>query len=89
MMTNSAAAVLMFPIGLATATAMGVSALPFSVAIMLAASFGFATPLGYQTNLMVYGPGGYRYSDYLRAGLPLNLLVGTTTVLIAPLVWPF
>ena len=79
----------MFPIGLATATAMGVSALPFSVAIMLAASFGFATPLGYQTNLMVYGPGGYKLQDFLRMGIPLNLLMGAIAVPLIPYFWPF
>ena len=89
MMTNSAAAVLMFPIGLATAAAMGVSALPFAVAIMLAASFGFATPLGYQTNLMVYGPGGYKLQDFLRMGIPLNLLMGVIAVPLIPHFWPF
>jgi len=50
---------------------------------------GFATPIGYQTNLMVYGPGGYRFSDYLRIGIPLDILVGIITVALAPLVWPF
>jgi di/tricarboxylate transporter len=66
-----------------------VSFRPFVMAIMMAASASFATPIGYQTNMMVYGPGGYRFSDYLRFGIPLNLLMGATTVLIAPLVWPF
>jgi di/tricarboxylate transporter len=56
---------------------------------MMAASCGFATPIGYQTNLMVYGPGGYRFSDYVRFGLPLNTLVGVVTVLLAPVFWPF
>ncbi|MEZ5502199.1 MAG: hypothetical protein R3E50_05920 [Halioglobus sp.] len=56
---------------------------------MMAASASFATPIGYQTNLMVYGPGGYRFSDYLRIGVPLNLLLGLVTVALAPLVWPF
>ncbi|MEE8555167.1 MAG: SLC13 family permease [bacterium] len=89
LITNIAAAVLVFPIAFAAAGDLGVSFMPFAITIMIGASASFATHLGYQTNLMVYGPGGYRYSDYLRAGLPLNLLVGTTTVLIAPLVWPF
>ena len=88
-MTNNAAAVLMFPIAMATAASLGTSIMPFAVAIMLAASFGFATPLGYQTHLMVYGPGGYRFSDFLRMGTPLNLLMGTVAVPLIPLFWPF
>jgi di/tricarboxylate transporter len=59
------------------------------VVVMMAASCGFATPIGYQTHLMVYGPGGYRFSDYVRFGLPLNVLVGVVTVLLAPVIWPF
>jgi di/tricarboxylate transporter len=56
---------------------------------MMAASCGFATPIGYQTNLMVYGPGGYRFADYLRIGVPLDILIGLTAVLIIPLAWRF
>ena len=59
------------------------------IVIMMAASAGFATPIGYQTNLMVYGPGGYRFSDYVKIGVPLDILVGVVTVALAPLVWPF
>ncbi|MFW6088916.1 MAG: SLC13 family permease, partial [Gemmatimonadota bacterium] len=66
-----------------------VSLWPFVFVIMIAASASFATPIGYQTNLMVYGPGGYRFGDYARVGLPLNLLIGVICVLLAPLVWPF
>jgi di/tricarboxylate transporter len=89
LMSHNAAAVLVFPIALATAAALGVSFMPFVMAIMMAASCGFATPIGYQTNLMVYGPGGYRFGDYLRFGGPLDLLMWAVTVLVAPLVWPF
>jgi di/tricarboxylate transporter len=89
LITNNAAAALMFPFALATAQNLGVNPMPFLVAIIMAASAGFATPIGYQTNLMVYGPGGYRFSDYLRIGLLLDLLVWVVTVLVAPLVWPF
>ena len=89
MITNNAAAVLMFPIALASAGDLGVSYMPFVIAVMVAASASFATPLGYQTNLMVFGPGGYRYTDFLRIGLPLNLLTWAITTAIAPLVWPF
>lgn len=87
--TNNAAAVLMFPIAASVAEAMGLSVLPFAVAVMFAASASFMTPLSYQTNLMVYGPGGYRFSDYLRLGLPLNMLICATTVILIPLFWDF
>ncbi|MGB8329504.1 MAG: SLC13 family permease [Polyangiales bacterium] len=87
--TNNAAAVLVFPIAQATAEALGVSFWPFVVAIMMAASASFATPIGYQTNLMVYGPGGYRFTDYVRFGLPLNLLLAAVTICLIPLFWPF
>ncbi|MGB7551463.1 MAG: SLC13 family permease, partial [Chromatiaceae bacterium] len=87
--TNNAAAVLMFPVALALATQLGVSPLPYAITIMFAASASFMTPIGYQTNLMVMGPGGYQFTDYLRLGLPLNILVGITTVGIIPLFWSF
>ncbi len=87
--TNNAAAVLVFPIALATADKLGVQAMPFVISVMMGASASFSTPIGYQTNLMVYGPGGYRFTDYLRIGLPLNCLMWATTVLLAPFIWPF
>jgi len=87
--TNNAAAVIMFPIALTTANNLGVSYMPFVITLMIAASTSFATPIGYQTNLMVYGVGGYRFYDYLRIGLPLTLLVGLTTVLVVPVAWNF
>ncbi|HUY91224.1 MAG TPA: SLC13 family permease, partial [Pirellulales bacterium] len=74
---------------IATAGRLEVSAMPFVISVMMAASAGFATPIGYQTNLMVYGPGGYRFTDYLRVGVPLDLLIGVITVILAPLIWPF
>jgi di/tricarboxylate transporter len=89
MITNNAAAVMVFPIAAATAESLGVSFWPFVVVIMMAASASFATPIGYQTNLMVYGPGGYRFSDYLRIGVPLNILVGAITIALTPMIWPF
>ena len=89
MITNNAAGVLMFPIAMAVAQDGGVSFLPYVVCVMVGASAGFMTPIGYQTNLMVYGPGGYRWADYLRFGSPLSVLVGIATVLIVPRVWPF
>ncbi|RTQ97937.1 SLC13 family permease [Halomonas nitroreducens] len=87
--TNNAAAVLMFPLAMSVADHLGVSYMPFAIAIMFAASASFMTPLGYQTNLMVYGPGGYRMLDYLRLGAPLSLLVGASAVALIPLVWGF
>jgi di/tricarboxylate transporter len=87
--TNIAAASLVFPIAMNTAENLDVSAMPFVICIMLAASASFATPIGYQTNLMVYGPGGYRFSDYLRIGIPLNIVIGVSAVIMAPMFWPF
>ena len=89
LITNNAAAVLMFPIAVAVAEQLGVSYMPFVIAIMFAASASFMTPLGYQTNLMVLGPGGYRFTDYLRLGAPLSLLVAVTAIGLIPLVWGF
>jgi di/tricarboxylate transporter len=86
--TNNAAAVLMFPLVLVAVHSGGYPLMPYVVALTVAASAGFATPLAYQTNLMVYGPGGYRFTDFLRFGLPLNIVVGVTAVLIIPQVWP-
>ncbi len=89
LITNNAAAVLMFPIAFFTAQQLDVNVIPFIICIMFAASCSFTTPIGYQTNLMVYGPGGYRFSDYMRFGLPLTLLLGVTTLAIIPQVWTF
>lgn len=86
--TNNAAAVLMFPIVFATTQDLGLDFMPFAIAITVGASSEFATPIGYQTNLMVYGPGGYQFVDYLRFGLPLNFFIGATTLAIIPQVWP-
>jgi di/tricarboxylate transporter len=87
--TNNVAAVLVFPIAMDAARLMEVSPLPFLVTIMVAASASFATPIGYQTNLMVFNIGGYRFSDFLRIGVPLTLLVGLVTVALVPLIWGF
>lgn len=89
LITNNAAAVLVFPITMSAVEGLHVNPTPFIAAIMLAASASFATPFGYQTNLMVYGPGGYCFTDYLKLGVPLNLLVLFMVTAIAPLVWPF
>ena len=87
--TNNVAAVLVFPVAVQAANAIGVSPLPYLVTLMVAASAAFATPIGYQTNLMVFNVGGYRFSDFLRIGTPLTLLVGLVTILVVPLVWRF
>lgn len=89
LITNNAAGVLMLPVALSIADFAGVSYMPFVIAVMVAASAGFITPIGYQTNLMVYGPGGYRFMDFVRFGLPLNLVCGVITLIVVPRVWPF
>ncbi len=89
LITNNAAAVLVFPIALQAARQLGVDAMPFVIAIMMAASASFSTPIGYQTNLMVYGPGGYRFSDFQRVGVPLNLLLFVVSMLVIPRIWAF
>ncbi|WP_348673745.1 SLC13 family permease [uncultured Abyssibacter sp.] len=80
MITNNGAAVIMVPIALSITEELGLATAPFMFAVMMAASASFATPLGYQTNLMVYGPGRYRFTDFLKAGIPMNIVVGITTI---------
>lgn len=87
--TNNAAAALIFPIALALSQNLQVNFLPFAIAIMIAASASFSTPIGYQTNLMVYGPGGYKFTDFMRVGLPLNLIFWAITITITPWFYPF
>lgn len=86
---NKPAAVLCAPLGILLATQLGVDAKPFIMAVAFAASTAMATPMGYQTNLLVYGPGGYNYRDFVSFGLPLNILIGVIACWLIPLIWPF
>jgi di/tricarboxylate transporter len=88
-LSNNATAVLIFPVAVSTAIGLGVDPKPFIIGVCFGASACFATPIGYQTNLLVYGPGGYRFSDYLKLGIPLNLLVVIVATLTIPIIWPF
>lgn len=88
LVTNNAAAALAFPIALQVCQGLHLSLTPFAVVIAIAASAGFATPLGYQTHLMVYGAGGYRFSDFVRVGVPLDILVGAIALALVPWVFP-
>ena len=88
LVSNNAVAVVVTPIAIGLAHAIGVDPRPLVVAVMVAASASFATPIGYQTNMMVYGPGGYRFTDFLRVGIPLNLSVGLIASGLIPLIWP-
>jgi di/tricarboxylate transporter len=88
MVSNNAVAVVVTPIAIGLATALGFDPRPLVIAVMIAASASFATPIGYQTNMMVYGPGGYRFSDYLKVGIPLNLSTGLLVSLLIPVIWP-
>lgn len=88
-MTNNAAAALVFPLSVSLAEQMDVSPFPFFVTICVAASASFSTPIGYQTNLIVQGIGNYRFTDFLRFGLPLNILTFIISVALIPMIWPF
>jgi di/tricarboxylate transporter len=88
LITNNAAAMLMLPVVLAITQAAGLNDVPYVMAVMMAASASFATPIGYQCNLMVYGPGGYQFSDFLRIGVPMNLLMALVTIVAIPFIWP-
>lgn len=88
MLSNNAVAVVVTPIAMGLGDAMGFDVRPLVIAVMVAASASFATPIGYQTNMLVYGPGGYRFTDFMRVGIPLNLSVGLLASALIPLMWP-
>jgi di/tricarboxylate transporter len=88
-LTNNGAAALMFPVAMATARDLGASPTPFVFVLLMACGLNFMTPMGYQTNLMVYGPGGYRFLDFTRIGLPLTLILAVLAALLAPVFFPF
>lgn len=88
LVSNNAVAVVVTPIAVGLAQAIGVDPRPLVVAVMVAASASFATPIGYQTNMLVYGPGGYKFTDFLRVGIPLNLSIGLLASAIIPFLWP-
>ena len=87
-LSNNAVAVVYTPIAMELGTSLGLDPRPFAVAVMFSATLAFATPVGYQTNMMVYGPGGYRFSDYMKIGIPLNFITGILASVMIPLIWP-
>ncbi len=87
--TNAAAAAFMFPVVVSLTSSLGVNPIPFVVILMLGTSYAFINPAGYQTNLMVQGPGGYKFMDFAKLGLPLTIIVGTVAVVLAPLIYGF
>ncbi|SFA85403.1 Di-and tricarboxylate transporter [Poseidonocella pacifica] len=88
LVSNNAVAVVVTPIAIGLAQAMGFDPRPLVIAVMVAASASFATPIGYQTNMLVYGPGGYRFTDFMRVGIPLNLSIGLIASALIPVIWP-
>ncbi len=86
---HNAAVAIMFPIAVATANQMGVDPRGFVMAVAVASCCAFASPVSYQTHLIVYGPGGYRFTDFVKLGLPLDILCGTVAVSVIPWIWPF
>ena len=89
LITNNAAAALSFPLALSASSQLGVNPMPFFVVVCIAASASFTTPIGYQTNLIVQGLGHYKFTDYVKVGLPLNVLTFIVTIILVPLIWPF
>jgi len=88
LVSNNAVAVVVTPVAIGLAAALGHDPRPFVVAVMIAASASFATPIGYQTNMMVYGPGGYKFTDFIKVGVPLNLSIGILASILIPFFFP-
>ena len=88
-LSNNAVAALMVPIALGIAAEAGLDARPFIIAVTIAASAAFATPIGYQTNTYIYGIGGYKFRDFVRIGVPLNILCFAVAMVVIPQAWPF
>ena len=88
LVSNNAVAVVVTPVAIGLADALGIDARPLVIAVMVAASASFATPIGYQTNTLVYGPGGYRFTDFMRVGIPLNISMGLLASALIPMIWP-
>lgn len=88
LVSNNAVAVVVTPIAIGLATALGIDPRPLVVAVMVAASASFATPIGYQTNMLVYGPGGYKFTDFMKVGIPLNISIGLLSAALIPFIWP-
>ena len=89
MVSNAVTAIIMTPIAISAAMQMNLDPRPFIFSVCYAASASFITPIGYQTNLMVYGPGGYKFSDYVKVGLPLSVLLWIVATIVIPILWPF
>ena len=87
-LSNNAVAVIFTPIAIELAQSLGADPRPFVVAVMFSATLAFATPIGYQTNMMVYGPGGYKFTDFTKIGVPLNLITWLLCSALIPLIWP-
>ena len=88
LLSNNAVAVVVTPLAIGLAHSLGLDPRAFVVAVMFAATLAFATPIGYQTNTMVYGPGGYKFTDFTHIGLPMNIVTGITACLLIPVFWP-